>query len=175
MRLEGLLVALQAPLQPERLLDAERALELANKAHSLYERQPCEDKGKLLKIVLSNCSTDGVTLWPVYRKPFDLIFNRVKTEEWCARRDSNSRPFGSKGKFANNTEQRRPVKPNKMFTILPTPLAHLGSLWRPFADRMRTGPQRKGARTGRRLVSRGFHFTQIDTKRLEPWIRYGSK
>jgi site-specific DNA recombinase len=89
MRLEGLLVTLQAPVEPQRLSDAERALELANKAHSLYERQTCEDKGKLLKIVLSNCSTDGVTLWPVYRKPFDMIFNRVKTEEWCAREDSN--------------------------------------------------------------------------------------
>ena len=96
MRLEGLLVALQAPLEPQRLLDAERALELANKALPLYETQSCEDKGKLLKIVLSNCSTDGVSLWPVYRKPFDMIFNRAKTEEWCARRDSNSRPFGSK-------------------------------------------------------------------------------
>jgi hypothetical protein len=40
-------------------------------------------------VVLSNCSTDGITLWPVYRKPFDLIFNRAKTEEWCAREDSN--------------------------------------------------------------------------------------
>jgi hypothetical protein len=138
MRLEGLLVALQAPLEPERLLDAERALELANKAHSLYERQPCEDKGKLLKIVLSNCSTDGVTLWPVYRKPFDLIFNRVKTEEWCARRDSNSRPFGSKGKFASNTKQRQPVNPIKTLTILPALLARLGLFcWR-FADRTRT-------------------------------------
>jgi len=42
-----------------------------------------------------NCSTDGIILWPVYRKPFDMIFNRPKTEEWCARKDSNLRPFGS--------------------------------------------------------------------------------
>jgi hypothetical protein len=62
----------------------ERALELANKALPLYETQSCEDKGKLLKIMLSNCSMDGITLWPVYRKLFDMIFNRVKTEEWCA-------------------------------------------------------------------------------------------
>ena len=69
--------------------NAERALELANKAHSLYEMQNCDEQGKLLQIVLSNCTTDGVTLWPVYRKPFDVIFNRAKTEEWCAREDSN--------------------------------------------------------------------------------------
>jgi hypothetical protein len=89
MQLEQTLTNLQQPVEPQRLLDAERALELANKAHSLYEMQNRVDQGKLLKMVLSNCSTDGVTLWPVYRKPFDLIFNRVKTEEWCAREDSN--------------------------------------------------------------------------------------
>jgi site-specific DNA recombinase len=96
VRLERVLATLEQPIEPRKLLEAERALELANQAHSLYEMQDCADKGKVLKIVLSNCSTDGITLWPVYRKPFDLIFNRAKTEEWCARRDSNSRPFGSK-------------------------------------------------------------------------------
>ncbi len=84
MRLKQSLRRLDCPLDPRRLLDAERALELANKAHSLYEMQNCDEQGKLLKIVLSNCSTDGVTLWPVYRKPFDVIFNRAKTDEWCA-------------------------------------------------------------------------------------------
>jgi site-specific DNA recombinase len=89
MRLERTLAAYQIPLEPRALLEAERSLELANKAHFLYEMQDCAEKGRLLKIVLSNCSTDGVTLWPVYRKPFDMIFNRAKTEEWCAREDSN--------------------------------------------------------------------------------------
>ncbi len=46
-------------------------------------------------MVLSNCATDGVSLYPEYRKPFDLIFERAKAEEWCALRDSNSRPSGS--------------------------------------------------------------------------------
>jgi hypothetical protein len=32
---------------------------------------------------------------PTYGKPFDLIFKKVKTVEWCARGDSNSRPSGS--------------------------------------------------------------------------------
>jgi hypothetical protein len=57
--------------------------------------QNCVEQGKVLKMVLLNCSTDGIILWPVYRKPFDMIFNRPKTEEWCARKDSNLRPFGS--------------------------------------------------------------------------------
>jgi len=36
---------------------------------------------------------EGYSLYPAYTKPFDLIFERAKTEEWCARRDSNSRPI----------------------------------------------------------------------------------
>jgi hypothetical protein len=58
-----------------------RPSELSNKAHSLYEMQNCMEQGKVLKM---NCSTDGVTVWPVYKNPFDMIFNRAKNEEWCA-------------------------------------------------------------------------------------------
>ena len=77
---------------PDQLLTAKRTLELANKAYFLYVTQTPAEKGKLLKMVLSNCGFDGVTLYPTYRKPFDLIFQRAKSKEWCARRDSNSRP-----------------------------------------------------------------------------------
>ncbi len=80
---------------PERLLDAARILELANKAYFLYVKQTPEEKAKLLKMVLSNCAIDAVSIYPAIRKPFDLIFQKVKTEEWRARRDSNSRPSGS--------------------------------------------------------------------------------
>ena len=81
--------------QPERLLDGVKILELANKAYFLYLKQPPSEKAKLLKIVLSNCSLDAASLYPTYRKPFDVIFARAKNEEWRARRDSNSRPSGS--------------------------------------------------------------------------------
>jgi site-specific DNA recombinase len=84
-----------AQARPERMLDASRILELANKAYFLYVRQSHEERAKLLKMVLSNCAIDAVSVYPTYRKPFDLIFQRVKTEEWCARGDSNSRPSGS--------------------------------------------------------------------------------
>jgi hypothetical protein len=30
-----------------------------------------------------------------YRKPFNLIFEKAKRKEWCARRDSNTRPLAS--------------------------------------------------------------------------------
>jgi site-specific DNA recombinase len=81
--------------RPERLLDAARILELANKAYFLYVKQPPAEKAKLLKMVLSNCAIDAVSIYPTYRKPFNLIFQRAKREEWCARGDSNSRPSGS--------------------------------------------------------------------------------
>jgi site-specific DNA recombinase len=80
---------------PGRFLDAARTLELANKAYSLYFKQDHAERAKLLKMVLSNCAIDAVSLYPTYRKPFHLIFEKVKTKEWCARGDSNSRPSGS--------------------------------------------------------------------------------
>ena len=72
------------------MLDGVRILELANKAYFLYLRQNPTEQGKLLRIVLSNCLVDSVSLYPTYRKPFDLILGAAKTGEWRARRDSNS-------------------------------------------------------------------------------------
>ena len=76
----------------DRILDAMRILELANKAYFLYVKQPPQEKAKLLRMVLSNCAIDAASIYPTYRKPFDVIFQRVKNEEWRARRDSNPRP-----------------------------------------------------------------------------------
>jgi site-specific DNA recombinase len=75
--------------RPERLLDAAKILELANKAYFLYLKQPPAEKAKLLKMVLSNCAIDAVSLYPTYRKPFHLIFQRTKTEGWLPGLDSN--------------------------------------------------------------------------------------
>ena len=66
-------------MEPDRALNATRILELANKAYFLYLRQNPVEKGKLLKIVLSNCLIDNVSIYPTYSKPFDLIFNAAKT------------------------------------------------------------------------------------------------
>jgi site-specific DNA recombinase len=80
------LLALKAleQCQPERMLDSFRILELANKAYFLYLRQPPAEKAKLLKIVLLNCAVDAVSVYPTYRKPFDLIFSHAKNGEWRA-------------------------------------------------------------------------------------------
>ena len=95
---QQVLLALKSAEQPksERMLDAMRTLELANKAYFLYLKQEPAEKAKLLKMVLSNCEIDSANVYPTYRKPFDLIFQHAKNEGWRARRDSNSRPSASK-------------------------------------------------------------------------------
>jgi DNA invertase Pin-like site-specific DNA recombinase len=82
------------PVTSDRVMTARRILELANKAHFLYLTRNSAERGQLLKSVLLNCATDGVSLWPNYRKPFDLIFRRAKNKEWSGREDLNLRPPG---------------------------------------------------------------------------------
>ena len=77
---------------PEKLLDGARILELANKAYFLYLRQPPAEKAKLLRIVLSNCKIGDASVESTYRKPFDLIFRRVKNESWLALEDDFRTP-----------------------------------------------------------------------------------
>jgi len=71
----------------DRLLDAKRTLELANKAYSPYISQNPTEQAKLLKTVLLNCQVDGVSLYPAYRKPFDMICQRAKNEDWSGLED----------------------------------------------------------------------------------------
>jgi site-specific DNA recombinase len=80
-RLKGHISALKDSTIDDRLLDVHRILELAQRAHSLYLTRKPAERAELLKKVLLNCSTDGVSLYPTYRKPFDLIFERVKNED----------------------------------------------------------------------------------------------
>ncbi len=85
---------LECAIAPEHALSAQRILELAKKAHLLYLARNAAERGQLLKTVLLNCATDGVSLTPTYRKPFDVIFERAKNEEWSGRLDLNQRPPG---------------------------------------------------------------------------------
>ena len=54
--------------------------ELANKAYSLYVSHDSGEKAKLLRMMCSNFSVDGLTVTPAYRYPFDLIFKRPRRE-----------------------------------------------------------------------------------------------
>ena len=78
----------------DHALKVERIFELAEKAHFLYVKRNHAERGELLKKVLLNCATDGVSLWPSYRKPFDLIFQRARNQDWSGREDLNLRPPG---------------------------------------------------------------------------------
>lgn len=86
--------------QIERHQDADRSyvdqgikiLKLAQHAYSQYVRQNADEKRILLDFVLSNCTFDGVTLYPTYRKPFDLIAEGIKMQFKLPRLDSNQRP-----------------------------------------------------------------------------------
>ena len=74
------------------MLSVEKIFELAQRAHSLYLTRKAEEQAQLLKKVVLNCETDGESLHPTYKKPFDLIFKRAKNEEWSGVEDLNSLP-----------------------------------------------------------------------------------
>jgi site-specific DNA recombinase len=92
--LEAAISSATTSVARDHVLTAKRVFELASKAQFLYLTRNLADRGQLLKSVLLNCTTDGATLTPAYRKPFDVIFERAKTEDWSGREDLNLRPPG---------------------------------------------------------------------------------
>ena len=94
IEVESALHRLETPITAENVLTAQRTLELANRAYFLYLTRNHAERRQLLKSVLFNCTTNGVNLTPTYRKPFDLIFQRAKNEQWSGREDLNLRPPG---------------------------------------------------------------------------------
>jgi hypothetical protein len=75
----------------DRALNAQRILELANKAYSLYISQDSTEKARLLRMLFSNCSVGALSVTPAYGKPFDMIFERAKLQKWSGRLGSNAR------------------------------------------------------------------------------------
>jgi site-specific DNA recombinase len=59
------LTGLQESSTNDRLLDAKRILELANKAYFLYLTRKPAEQAQLLKMVLLNCAIDGANLYPI--------------------------------------------------------------------------------------------------------------
>jgi DNA invertase Pin-like site-specific DNA recombinase len=62
-------------LKDIRVEDTKLILELAQNAYYLYSQQPPSEKRKLLNIILSNCVFDSGNLYPVFKKPFDILAN----------------------------------------------------------------------------------------------------
>jgi site-specific DNA recombinase len=94
LRIKSLIDGLNDGNVGEKLLDVSRCLELAQRARFLYLTRKPAEQAELLRKVLLNCKIDAVSLYPTYRKPFDLILQRIKTKEWSGREDSNLRPPG---------------------------------------------------------------------------------
>lgn len=86
-----------------------KLLELARRAHELFENQPAKEKRKLVDFVLSNSIWKNGELLTEYRQPFDVLaiatashrriegiepVSAVENENWLPKPDSNLRPFG---------------------------------------------------------------------------------
>lgn len=69
--------------------EATEILELSKRAYSLYVKQETIEKRQLLKSLLSNCTSDGTTLYPTYKKPFNMIAEGVQMQFKLPRLDSN--------------------------------------------------------------------------------------
>jgi site-specific DNA recombinase len=57
-----------------------KLLELAQRAHKLFENRPPTEKRKLLDFVFSNCTWKGGELTALYRQPFDTLAVAVAAE-----------------------------------------------------------------------------------------------
>ncbi len=64
-------------------------LELISDLGSTYAGLNRLEKGRLLKIVCSNLLVGDGKLEPIYAEPFDAVANRGRSQNWCARKDSN--------------------------------------------------------------------------------------
>ena len=58
-----------------------KLLQLAQRAHELFENQPPSEKRKLLDFVLSNCQWKQGQLTAEYRKPFDVLAVTVAADQ----------------------------------------------------------------------------------------------
>jgi hypothetical protein len=62
----------------------ERILELVKRTGILYKTQDPAEQRRLLDSLLSNCTFDRGSVWPTYKKPFDLFVRANETGEWRA-------------------------------------------------------------------------------------------
>ncbi len=80
-------------INPNCYEDAQKILELSKRLYSLYIRANYEEKVKILRFVASNYTLLNISLYPTYRKPFDILAKGHDRITERGRRDSNSRPL----------------------------------------------------------------------------------
>jgi hypothetical protein len=76
-------------LDDRYLVTAQRILELAQNAKSLWKTRPPSNKRALLEKVVSNPTLTGRSVRFDLRKPFAVLAQMRGSDEWHARRDSN--------------------------------------------------------------------------------------
>ena len=77
-------------------------LDLASRSYELFECSKVEQKRQLINFTLSNLALKGVTLQYEIKKPFSDLQKTAECSQMRARRDSNSRPSGSKPDALSN-------------------------------------------------------------------------
>ena len=79
---DGLLRAVEGHQTANRtyLNEGVRLLELARRAHELFQRQVAREKRRLLDFIVSNCTWRNGRLTATYRQPFDLL--AVSAGDW---------------------------------------------------------------------------------------------
>ncbi len=68
---------------------SEKILELAKSAESLWKSVSAEERLKFLKSILSNQQLDGVSLRYTLKRPFAVLAEMKKKDEWCLGPESN--------------------------------------------------------------------------------------
>ena len=91
--IEAELEALENSRGP-RLDDAEATFKLLQRAPELYRKQSHEERARLVKALVSNCRMVDGKIEPIYKKPFSLVAEGLKTANWLPGEDSNLQPAG---------------------------------------------------------------------------------
>ena len=73
-------------------INASTVLKLAGRAFEIFESSKVEEKRQLLGYLLQNCGLRGRKLEFTLKKPFDVILDHAKSENWLPGMDSNHRP-----------------------------------------------------------------------------------
>jgi site-specific DNA recombinase len=81
-------------INPNFYEDGCKTLELAKRLYPLYVRASNEEKAKILALVASNYTLLDSTLYPAYRKPFDILAKGLTRPIKLPRQDSNLRQGG---------------------------------------------------------------------------------
>lgn len=77
-------------------------LDLSSRAYDLFMSSEVEEKGQLVRLVLSNLQLKGENIVYEAHQPFDLLLKCSDRQLWCAWQDSNLQPADSKSDTLSN-------------------------------------------------------------------------